>query len=197
MTVNGITGSKIPGTKSGSVPAPFQPGEDDPMLKEMKRAAEKDSLVINPQVVDLSVAVWLGYLKLEESNFVVGGEVGVHYRPIFNLEFEYTLAVEGIAGMGASEAEKPFAFMHNLGATVISTLSKEEGLNLGLKLALAAMNTLGNGGIDNYIGCSSGLEFGNYSPRGFVQYTYLNDLRGHQPVYQVLAGMRMFFGGTD
>jgi len=192
MTVNGITGNKVSGIKSGSVPVPFQRKEDDLMLEEMKKEAEKEYLVTSPPIFDLSVAIQLGYLKLEESNFVVGAEVGVHYRPIFNLGLEYTLAVEGIAGMGDSEAEKPFAFMHNLGATVISTLSKEEGMNLGLKLALAAMNTLDNGGIDNYIGCSAGLEFGNYSPRGFVQYTYLNDPSGSRPSYQVLMGMRMF-----
>lgn len=163
--------------------------EDDPMAEQIRQEAERSTLIAAPQLVDISVALQLGYINFEDNEITIGGRMGIHYRPTFNWEIDYDFTIEGMDALSGAGATRPAAFVHNLGAMFIETISEEGKTNIGLRLAFSDMQLLGEG-VENFIGATGGVEFGNYSPRLYLEYTYLNDLDGRS-FHQALLGIKV------
>jgi hypothetical protein len=155
-----------------------------------RQEADRSVLVTDPQLVDISAALQLGYINFEDNEIMIGGGIGIHYRPMFNLEVSYDFSIEGMDTLAGDGTGRPVSFMHNLGVTIITTLSEAAKTNIGFRAAFSAMQLLGDG-IENFIGVTGGIELGNYSPRVYLDYTYLNDLNGTS-FHQAMMGMRVF-----
>lgn len=159
------------------------------MTQAMRQAAEETPLITDPPIFDLSVALQLGYVHAAEEDLMAAAAIGMHYRPFFNLEVDYGFAIEYLEALSASDSRNPVVIMQTLGASAIATLSEEEKLNIGFKLGFTYMNALGQG-IEHYIGGTAEIELGNYSPRLYLAYSYLNDLGGRSS-HQATLGLRI------
>lgn len=159
------------------------------MTQAMRQAAEETPLITDPPIFDLSVALQLGYVHAAEEDFTEAAAIGIHYRPFFNLEVNWDFAIDGLEPLGSSDNRNPVVMMQTLGASAIATLSEEEKLNIGFKLGFTYMTALGQG-IEHYIGGTAEMELGNYSPRLYLDYSYLNDLGGRS-FHQIALGLRI------
>jgi len=160
--------------------------------EEMQEAAENEPFVSDPPAVDASAELQMGYLHSEESNLEIGGGFGLHYRPLFNLELNYNLSVAVRSPLNSSERETEMGLRQDLGITIINTLSEESKTNIGLRLAFTYIRDLSGGEMENLLGITTGFEFGNYTPRFFLEYTWLNDLNGRD-LHQAAMGLRVPF----
>lgn len=160
--------------------------------EEMQEAAENEPFVSDPPVVDASAELQMGYLYNEGHNLEIGGGLGIHYRPFFHLELNYQLSVQGLDALDDAEQDFSLGLRQDLGLTIINTLSEESKTNVGIRLAFTYIRNLMGPGTENLMGITAGFEFGNYTPRFFLEYTWLNDLNGHD-LHQAALGLRVPF----
>ncbi|NQU16678.1 MAG: hypothetical protein HQ564_01325 [Candidatus Saganbacteria bacterium] len=167
--------------------------EEERLTREQQRAAKREFHVINPPLVDGSLTIQGGYeySKSKEGKAIPAVGATIHLRPSFNLGLQYSFQIEG----GVNEKKGSLALKHNVGATFYKILSKKHKENLGIKFAFTYGNELYNS-IDqkntHLVGFTTGLEYGNYSPRFFLNYSYLSNLN-EETSHQFTLGVKWFF----
>lgn len=170
----------------------FEEEEAERQQEEMREAVKNEELVTDPPVVDVSAAVQMGYLHNEDHNLEIGGGLGIHYRPFFHLELNYNLSIQGLDALDDAEQDMSLGLRQDLGVTIINTLSAEGRTNVGIRLALTYIRNLMGPETENLLGITTGFEFANYTPRFFLEYTWLSDLNGGE-IHQAAMGLRVPF----
>jgi hypothetical protein len=104
----------------------------------------------------------------------------------------YNLSLQGLDALDDAEQDMSLGLRQDLGLTIINTLSEEGKTNVGIRLALTYVRNLMGPEADNLLEITTGFEFANYTPRFFLEYTWLNDLNGHD-LHQAAFGLRVPF----
>jgi hypothetical protein len=169
----------------------WQSEEEEQQWEDMREAAKEEPLVTDPPVVDMSASVQMGYLYSGDSNLEIGAGFGLHIRPDFDLELNYNLTLQGLNALDTN-SDLALGLRQDLGITIINTASEKAKMNIGIRLAFTYIRDLYRGKEDDLLGLTTGLEFGNYTPRLFLEYTWLNDLQGTD-FHQAAMGLRVPF----
>lgn len=189
----------------GSIPnyyQPYQPSSwmddpNDPMAQSMREAAAREELVTDPPMFALSFPLQIGFLHVsnDDNGLAVDIGAGFHFRPFFNLSIDEVATLGVLCDTDLSSDNKEFNFRNNFGVTIINTISEESKTNVGIKLAFTYENLLSGPEeiARNLLGITAGFELGNFNPRAFLTYSYLNDLNGIT-LHQVVLGMQVFVG---
>lgn len=160
--------------------------------EEMQEAAENQPFVSDPPAIDMSASIQLGYLQDGDNNFEIDGGLALLCRPSFNLELNYSLSVEVLNSLDDPASDTGLGLRQDLGITVINTISENSKTNVGVRLAFTYIRNLMGSGPQDLVGLTTGLEFANYTPRFFLEYTWLSDLQGGE-LHQAAMGLRVPF----
>ncbi len=167
------------------------------MAQAMREAAEREELVTDPPMLALSFPLQMGFLHVsnDDNNLAADLGIGFHFRPFFNLSIDEVATLGVLSNVDSTASDNIFNFRNNFGVTIINTISEESKTNVGIKFAFTYANMLSGPEeiLRNLLGFTAGFELGNFNPRAFLTYSYLNDLNGIT-LHQVVLGMQVFVG---